>query len=141
MNEEVLAQNYLTQYLGEDSTMSTLVNSVWLRSVPADELDPYVKIDRLDADDVMVINLHRVWADLTFLVRGITKVRDRGSVDWTDVGGIADRIDSLLHDHEDLTSTLEMHSFREESFTDETIEGGNLWLHAGGIYRVRARAV
>jgi hypothetical protein len=139
-NEEVLAQNYLTSYLGADSTLMQLVNSIWLRAVPDDELDPYVKIDRLDADDVYVIRLHRVWADLTFLVRGITRVRERGAEDWTEVGAIADRLDSLLHAHEEVTSVIEMHSFREESFTDETLEDG-LFLHAGGIYRVRARAV
>jgi len=141
VNEEVLAQNYLTEYLGADSTLMQLVNSIWLRAVPDDQPDPYVKIDRLDADDVYPINLHRIWDDLTFLVRGITKVRERGVEDWSEVGAIADRLDDLLHAHEATTADIEMHSFREESFTDETLEGGDLWLHAGGIYRVRARAV
>jgi hypothetical protein len=31
-----------------------------------------------------------------------------------------------------------VHSFREESITDEAIEGGDLFLHAGGIHRSRA---
>ena len=51
------------------------------------------------------------------------------------------RLDTLLHKHEANETNLGWHAFREESFTDETIEGGKLYLHAGGIYRVRAHAV
>jgi hypothetical protein len=112
------------------------VNTFALRSTRQDAPLPYVKIDRLEATDLMAIGLHRVWDDLTFLVRGITQ-----GPDWTTVRVIGDRIDELLHDQEDTTATLEVHSFREESFTDETIEGGDYYLHVGGIYRLRARAL
>jgi hypothetical protein len=142
VNEEAAAVDYLVTYLGADATLSSLVNGVWTRSVPQSAPMPAVKIDRLDADDVYVIGLHRVWDDLTFLVRG-TAEHQGGSEpqDWSEVRAIGDRIDELLHDHEVLTSELQMHAFREESFTDETIEGGKLYLHVGGIYRLRASAV
>jgi hypothetical protein len=141
INEEAAAQDWLVSYLQGDSTLMNLVNSIWLRSVPRDEPTPVVKIDRLDASDVMAIGLIRVWDDLTFLVRASIKWAGQGNPDWTDVRAIADRIDTLLHNHEAVTSELQVHSFREESFTDETIESGSEYLHAGGIYRLRAHAL
>lgn len=89
----------------------------------------------------MVVGLARVWNDLSYLVRGIDHWRGSGVPDWADVSAIADRVDALLHDHEGSDATVSVHVFREESFTDETIEAGDLFLHAGGIYRVRARPV
>ena len=142
MNEEAAAQDYLVDYLTTDTTLSQLVNGVWTRSIPASASMPAVKIDRLDANDLYVIGLARVWDDLTFLVRGtVENVTGPGPQNWTEARAIGDQIDSLLHKHEATTSTLQIHSFREESFTDETIEAGKLYLHCGGIYRLRAHAV
>lgn len=141
INEEVSAQNYLISYLTADTTLMGMVNGVALRTTWGTLRAPFVKIDRQDAEDLMVVGLARVWADMTFLVRGIDHWRGSGLPDWTTVGLIADRLDALLHDHEQVTASLRVHSFREESFTDETVEAGDLWLHAGGIYRLRAQAV
>ena len=141
MNEEAAVADYLVDYLEADATLMGMVNGVWLRSTPTDVATPLVKIDRQDASDLMVVNLYRVWADLTFLVRAAVENSERGQPDWSEVREIADRLDALLHKHEANETNLEWHAFREESFTDETIEGGKLYLHAGGIYRVRAHAV
>lgn len=142
INEEAAAQQYLLDYLGADTTLAALLEGgVWLRSVPESEPFPVVKIDRQSGDDLHVVGLHRVWADLTFLVRGIVHWRQGGQPDWTDARAIGDRIDTLLHNHEAVTSELQVHSFRDEPWTDETIESGDLFLHVGGIYRLRARAV
>lgn len=142
MNEEAAAQQYLLEVLEADTTLMGLLGSgVWLRSVPQSARFPAVKIDRQDAEDLMVVGLNRVWANLTFLVRGIVHWKGSGQPDWTDVRSIGDRIDALLHDHEGSNSEISVHSFREESFTDESVEGGDLFLHVGGVYRVRAQAV
>ncbi len=141
INEEAAAQQYLLARLEGDGTLTGLVEGVWLRSVPQSAPFPAVKIDRQDASDLMVVGLHRVWADLSFLVRGIVHWRGGGQPDWTDVRAIGDRIDTLLHDHEGQDATVAVHSFREESWTDESVEAGDLFLHVGGIYRVRARAI
>jgi len=141
INEEVACQNYLLGYLAADTTLMNLVNGVTLRSTWGTLRAPFVKIDRQDAEDVMVVGLARVWADLTFLIRGVDHWTGSGLPDWATVGLIADRLDALLHDHEQVTASLRVHSFREESFTDETVESGDLYLHAGGVYRVRAQAV
>jgi len=142
INEEAACQDYLLTYLQADTTLMALLQSgVWLRSVPQSASFPAVKIDRQDSSDLHVVGLHRVWADLSFLVRGIVHWRGGGQPDWADARAIGDRLDTLLHDHEEQTATLQVHSFREESWTDETIESSDLFLHVGGIYRVRARAV
>jgi hypothetical protein len=141
VNEEAACQDYLRAYLEADTTLvAMLEGGVWLRSVPKTARYPVIKIDRADAADLMVVGLHRVWADLSFLVRGIVHWTGSVQPDWTTVRAIGDRIDTLLHEHEATTSELEVHAFREESFTDETLEP-DLFLHVGGIYRVRARAV
>ena len=141
MNEEVAAQTYLVDYLSSDSTLMSLVNDIWVRTRPASAPLPAVKIDRQEGVDLNVIGPFRVWADMAFLVRGIVHSRSADPRDdWDQAQAIADRIDTLLQAHEDTTSDLQLHIFREESFSDETIEHG-LFLHAGGIYRLRAHAV
>jgi hypothetical protein len=141
LNEEAGAQQYLLDLLDADAELSDMLGGgVWLRSVAQTARYPVVKIDRQDAADLMVVGLTRVWADLAFLVRGIVHWTGSGQPDWADVRAIADRIDALLHDHEGSNTEVEVHSFREESWTDETLEP-DLYLHAGGIYRVRARGV
>jgi hypothetical protein len=142
VNEEAAAQDYLVSYLGGDATLSGLLEGgVYLRSTPETALTPLVKIDRQEGNDLYVVGLHRIWADLLFLVRGVAEHQGSESPDWSTVRAIGDRIDELLHDHEAITSELQVHSFREESWTDETIESGDYYLHCGGMYRVRARAV
>lgn len=141
MNEEAAAQDYLVSLLGADAELGALVNGIYLRSMPGPAPLPAIKIDRLDAEDLYVVNLARVWADLTFLVRGMVKWPSGDPEDWSEVRSISDRIDALLHDHEGSDAAIEVHAFREESYTDETIEGGDLFLHAGGIYRLRAHGL
>ena len=142
INEEAACADWMRSYLEADTTlMGLLASGVWLRSVAQSARFPVVKIDRLSSSDLHVIGLHRVWDDLTWLVRGVVHWTGSGQPDWTEARAIGDRIDTLLHDHEAVTSELQVHSFREESFTDESIEGGDLFLSVGGIYRVRARAV
>ncbi len=137
MNEEVAGQNYLRTLLEADAELGRLVSGVWLRTTSTKASMPVIKIDRQEGNDLIVVGLKRVWADLAFLVRGIDRWTGSGAPDWTAAGQIADRIDAVLHDHEGTDGVVNVHSFREESFTDETIEDGSLYLHAGGIYRVR----
>jgi hypothetical protein len=143
INEEAAALDYLVNYLSSDATLMSLANGVWTRSVPASAPTPAIKIDVMERSDVEAIGLIRVWDDLLFLVRATVKnATGLGEApDWTDARAIGNRIDVLLHAHEEVTSELQVHSFREESYTDETIEGGDLYLHVGGLYRLRAHAI
>jgi hypothetical protein len=141
VNEEALAQDYLVALLEADAELMATANAVTLSVRWARLPSPFVKVDRLSSSDLMVIGLHRIWDDLTFLVRAVHHWEGSGAPDWTTVNDLAHRVDTLLHDHEGQTADLEIHSFREESFTDALVENGELWLHSGGIYRVRCRSL
>jgi hypothetical protein len=141
VNEEALAQDYLVALLEADAELMSTANAVTLSVRWARLPSPFVKVDRLSSSDLMVIGLHRVWDDLTFLVRAVHHWEGSGAPDWTTVNDLAHRVDALLHGHEGQTADVEVHSFREESFTDALVENGELWLHSGGIYRVRCRSL
>jgi hypothetical protein len=141
VNEEALAQDYLVALLEADAELMATANAVTLSVRWARLPSPFVKVDRLSSSDLMVIGLHRIWDDLTFLVRAVHHWEGSGAPDWTTVNDLAHRVDELLHDHEAQTADIEVHSFREESFTDALVENGELWLHSGGIYRVRCRSL
>lgn len=141
INEEAAVQNFLVTYLSADGTLMAMVNGIALRTTWGTLKFPAVKIDRQDGSDLMGVGTHRIWADMTFLVRGIVRWQGQGFPDWSTVRAIGDRLDVLLHSFESSDATVRVHSFREEPFTDETVESGDLYLHAGGIYRIRAQAV
>lgn len=147
INEELEAQDWLKGYLEDDGTLMGMLNGgVYFRSTPTGVRTPVVKMDRLDGNDLMVLGMHRVWADLTYLIRGVTQ-----GPDWSDVKEIAHQLDTLLHRTagesvavtapDGTAMTVYVNEiFREEPFTDETTEGGNYYLHAGGVYRLRVQA-
>jgi hypothetical protein len=137
VNEEVGAQNFLLNYLSSDTALNGLINGVTLRTTWGTLRAPFVKIDKQDAADVMVVSTRRVRANLSFLIRGIDHWTGSGLPDWTNVQAVADRLDTLLHGYEGNNGIVHVDIYRTESFTDETIEGGGgVWLHAGGIYEV-----
>lgn len=141
MNEEISAAQWIKERLETDDEISDMVTGVRLKSVEDRLATPFIKIDRLDASDLLTNNMTRVWVNLTFLVRGIASYSG-GDPDWTEVSRIADRIDSLLHRASGVTATVRIGEiFREESYTEEMIETGDLYLHAGGIYRAHVYAL
>lgn len=127
--------------LEADATLMGMLNGgVYLRSVPTNVATPIVKIDRQDASDLTVVGMHRVWSELTYLVRGIARYND--DPDWTTVGAIADRIENVLQEATTSSATATIYCVRRlEPFTDETTEGGNYYLHAGGIYELYSQAL
>ena len=139
VNEEVAAQLAVQDYLEADATLMGLLNGgIFLRSVPVSAATPFVKIDRLDTSDLMVINGHRVWTTITYNIRGITR-----GPDWTEVRAIADQLDTLLHRQTYTDAYVGLIDvIRLEPFTDETLEdSGPPYLHAGGLYEFKAQAV
>lgn len=113
-----------------------------MHSVPKSQPLPVVKIDRQDASDLYTVGLYRIWDDLLFLVRGAVHWQGSGQQDWSEVQAIGDRLDVLLHRHVEVTSAIELHVFREQSYTDEQpVPDGSLILHCGGFYRLRAHAL
>jgi hypothetical protein len=142
LNEEIAAQTWLQAYLAADTTLGSLVNGVWIHSVPKTQPLPVVKIDRQDASDLYTVGLYRVWDDLLFLVRGAVHWVGSGQQDWTLSQQIADRLDVLLHKHSETSTTVSVDCFRESSYIDEQpVADGSLIMHCGGMYRVRAHAL
>ena len=142
MNPEDLVLTWLVERLENDTALSGMSNGVAPEAVWGTLKAPFIRIDRLEANDLMVIGLYRVWADCLFHVRGVFHWNGSGRPDRAEVDAIGGRIDELLHKVEDTTSSVQLHSFREEGTPDPAIvENGDLWLQSGGLYRVRARAV
>jgi hypothetical protein len=142
LNEEVAAQKWLKEKLEADPTLMDMVNGVRFRSVETNLPTPFIKIDRLDASDLMVVGMYRIWINITYLVRGIVRWEGSGAIEWDDVQPIADRIDVVLHRSNGMSSTINVGEvYREETFTDETQESGDTYLHAGGIYRCHVMAL
>ena len=76
------------------------------------------------------------------LLCSTTSGRLAAGPEWQEVAAIANRLDTILHRqvYSDATVGL-IDIIREESFTDETIEAGTYYVHAGGHYRFKAQAV
>jgi len=142
--EEDALTEWIVDYLSSDSTLMGMLNGEIAPEVVWDSnASPFVRVDRLDGHDLMVIGLHRVWADTTYHIRGVFHWRGSGRPDRTDVNAIGARLDALLHDHEATTATHQIHSFREEPTPTPAVTeaNGELWLQAGGVYRMRVSAL
>jgi hypothetical protein len=136
--------SWLLSYLSSDSELSSLVNGeIAPDATWGTNRSPYVRIDRLDGEPKVVIGLHRIWTDSLYHVRGVVHWQGGGQPDRAEVNAIGARIDALLHDHEETTSTIHVHSFEEESepLPAVTEASGDLWLQSGGLYRIRASAI
>jgi hypothetical protein len=142
MTPEDAALDWLVNYLETDSELSGLVNGVAPNAIWGTLASPFVRVDYLDGDDLVAMGLHRIWGDLTYHVRGVFHWRGTEKPDRTEVNAIGARIDALLHDHEEQTATVAVHSFREEPEPiPSVVENGQLWLQSGGVYRVRAQVL
>jgi hypothetical protein len=142
--EEDALTSWLVDYLEADTTLMSLCNGAVSPEVVWDSnASPFVRLDRLDGNDLMVIGLFRVWADTTYHIRGVQHWRGSGRPDRTEVNAIGARLDVLLHKHEAITATHQIHSFREEPEPTPAVTeaNGELWLQSGGIYRLRVAAL
>ncbi len=142
--EEDALSDWLVDYLEADSTLMGLLNGQVAPEVVWDtNASPFVRVDRLDGEDLKVVGLNRVWVDTTWHVRGVEHWRGSGRPDRSSVNAIGSRLDTLLHDHEALTATHHFHSFREdpEPLPAVTEPNGELWLQSGGVYRIRVSAL
>jgi hypothetical protein len=133
---------YLVDYLESDDELMGMVNAVHPEVIPGSSGGPFVRIDRLDGDDLYVIGLYRVWVDQTYHIRVAQQWRGSGRPDRTDVDEAGGRLDELLHGHEAISGDYQFHAFREDPTPNPAVvePGGELWLQSGGIYRIRANA-
>ena len=132
MNEQDGLTGHLVDYLEADTTLMGMVNAVAPEAKWGTLASPFVRVDYLDGEDLMVIGLHRVWSNSTWHIRGCLHWRAGGRRDRTDVDAIGARLDELLHDHEETTATMSVHSFREEPTPSPSLVESN-----GGLATVR----
>jgi hypothetical protein len=142
IGEDALTE-WLVSTLEADATLMGMLNGAVSPEVTwGGNASPFVRIDRLDGEDLMSIGLYRVWVDTQYHIRGCVHWDEGGRPDRTEVNAIGERIDTLLHDKEAVTAPYHFHSFREEPepLPAVTEPNGELWLQSGGLYRVRVSA-
>lgn len=142
--EEDILTSYLVGYLEADTELMAMLNGGINAEVFTDTTaSPFVRLERLDGNDLMVIGLARVWVDTAWHIWGALHWTGSGQPDRTDVNAIGARLDTLLHDHEAVTAYHHIHGFREEPEPSPlvTTQDGQTWLHSGGVYRLRVAAV
>jgi len=141
LQEDAITE-WLVGYLAADAALMALCDGEVTPEVTWDaNAAPFVRVDRLEADDLMVIGLFRVWTDCLYHVRGCDHMPAAAQVpDRTTVNAIGARIDALLHAQETSSGGFSIHSFREEGEPNpaQTERDGSVWLQSGGIYRIRA---
>ena len=159
LQEDAITE-WLVGYLAADAALMALCDGEVTPEVTWDaNAAPFVRVDRLEADDLMVIGLFRVWTDCLYHVRGCDHMPAAAQVpDRTTVNAIGARIDALLHEmiipSDDAAANallvslggstssggFSIHSFREEGEPNpaQTERDGSVWLQSGGIYRIRA---
>lgn len=141
LQEDAITE-WLVAYLAADSVLMGYCNGDVTPEVTWDaNRAPFVRVDRLEANDLMVIGLYRVWTDCLYHVRGCDHVPAAAQVpDRSTVNAIGARIDTLLHDQEVTSGGFSIHCFREEGEPNpaQTERDGSLWMQSGGLYRLRA---
>lgn len=141
--EEDVLEDWIVSYLEDDSTLMGMCNGeVQPQVIEPRAASPFVRVDRLDGEDLMVVGLKRVWVNTTWHIRGCLLWNGSGRPDRTEINAIGARLDALLHDHEATTGTYSIHSFREEPEPlPAVLTDGELWLQSGGVYRIRVAAL
>lgn len=142
--EEDALTEWLISYLEADATLMSMLNGYVAAEAWQDSTNsPFVRLDRLDGNDLMVVGLNRVWTDTTYVIRGVQHWRGGGKPDRTDINAIGARLDTLLHNKTATTATNQIHSYREEADPMPAVvtSDGELWLHSGGVYRLRCQTL
>jgi hypothetical protein len=103
--------------------------------IPSNKTLPAVRFHVQSASDLMVVEGHRIWANLLYLVAAVVE----GSP--VPLLPLADGIDTALHRSVGETSTIRVMScVRETPFRLTETNEGKVYRHAGGLYRIHVQA-
>lgn len=131
LNELVHTDVWLKDFLETDPDLYDQINGVYSDAFPERVAMPIVRYNLQDQDDLMVIGMNRILTHATYLVRAITR-----GPEWDQATTIADLIDKRLHQASGGNTTIYVQEVvREEPFLLTTIEAGDMYRHAGGLYR------
>lgn len=97
---------------------------------------PYVVFSYLSGTDLMVQDGTRVWAAMTYLIEAIDQRREYDRVDV-----IAARMDAVLHraHHVDVNGGEMAECVRVQPSRRPFTVGASRFVHAGGLYSIKAR--
>jgi hypothetical protein len=133
--ETARTRSWVYQLLTGDATLAPLVGTrVYNGIAPAGATFPYVVMQLLSGgNDLMGVGPTRIWADMLWLIKAVTKGSSTGPLE-----PIANRIDALLHAASGTVSGGVVHiCVRERPFELPTVENGVSYVQLGAEYRVK----
>jgi hypothetical protein len=92
---------------------------------------PFVRYFLVEQDDLMVVGMHRVWAELVYQVEVVTN-----GPDTTEAVEIANRLDALLHRAQpgDAGAIHIGEIWRRQPIFFKEKQAEDVYVHAGGEY-------
>jgi hypothetical protein len=133
LNEAAETDAWLAGFLGADTNLMGQVNGGVFSTFIGYEKDrlPIVRYFLVEQDDLMVVEMHRVWSELVYQVEVVTT-----GPDSTAAVSIAQRLDELLHRVApgDVGSIAVLQIYRRQPLFRRTEEGGDEYIYAGGEY-------
>lgn len=134
--ETVLAETWLYTTLKADAALTALIGGataprIFSAVIPQEAALPAVVFQQMAGEDMLTLNAHRVWSDVTYLVKAVDQVNGFPALD-----AIAGLIDTALHR---ASGTGAAACWRERPFAYVEQDGGVQYRHLGGIYRIFAR--
>jgi hypothetical protein len=124
------------QLLTGDATLAPLIGTrIYNGVAPAGVTMPYVVLQLLaGGTDLMGVGPTRIWADMLWLIKAVTKGSSTGPLE-----PIVNRIDALLHAASGTVTSGVIHiCTRERPFELPTVENGVAYVQLGGEYRFKA---
>jgi hypothetical protein len=127
-----IANEWLYATLSADAALMAIVSDrIYEYPAPKSATYPLVAFQFQDGQDLMVVNAMRVWSNLLYLVRGVSK-----SDSAVEVKNIADRIEAVLHraGGSGVAACMREAPFRMVEVIDPV-----KYQHMGGLYRIYAQ--
>ena len=137
-NELPTVEQWIFETLTHDPTITSLVgNRVFVDHAPKTAEYPFIKFESLWANDVRGIGAIRIMTKPMYLIRAIDH-----NTSLLALKQVADRIDILFHANLGGDVSLGvMASERINPFTLTEEDGGEVFKHLGGQYRIYAKGV
>jgi hypothetical protein len=138
--ETARTRAFIWGLLANDATLNPLIGAgsaarIFNGVAPAGTSYPYVVMQLLSGgNDLMAVGAIRVWADMLWLIKVITRGTSTGGIE-----PIVNRIDALLHAKSGTVTNGVIHEcVRERPFELPTVEDGVAFVQLGAEWRIKA---
>lgn len=142
MAETARTRSWLYQTFANDATLQALTPTIgtriYLATAPVDAAYPFCTMQMLSGgNDLMGVGAVRIWANMLWLIKVITKGTSTGAIE-----PIVNRIDALLHAKSGTVTNGVIHEcVRERPFELPTVENGVAYVQLGAEWRIKASNV